>query len=281
MGRFEVSYDGSLTSLFTLLARFSGDMPQRPVDPADQEQLELFSEPLAGSLCTLPGYPATCSIDLVELYEVSVQAYDTCLYAWMSECAIPGEIIRFAKKVLATAKITGRSVPGGMGSFEVRVAAEQVLTDRGDPGTKVVLEAAAKVRHEQHRLMGFLRFSPNKAGIYTARCAPDHFTLPILARHFTLRFGTLPWAIIDEKRRISLMRTYGEEPRLISGVEIPDQERRKSGSADVFDAGQDWEQLWRQYHRSINQENRKRLALQRQFMPVRYWRYLVEMTEPE
>ena len=38
-----------------------------------------------------------------------------------------------------------------------------------------------------------------------------------------------------------------------------------------------WEDLWRLYHRSVNNEARKNLRLQRQFMPERYQKYLTEL----
>jgi probable DNA metabolism protein len=39
----------------------------------------------------------------------------------------------------------------------------------------------------------------------------------------------------------------------------------------------EWEELWRHYHRTINNESRKNLHLQRKLMPKRYWKYLPEM----
>jgi probable DNA metabolism protein len=77
------------------------------------------------------------------------------------------------------------------------------LSDRGDDDVRAVLSAAAKLTREIDRLRGLLRFRPDRAGIYTARCAPDHFVLPALAGHFELRFGETPWAIIDEKRALA------------------------------------------------------------------------------
>jgi probable DNA metabolism protein len=44
-------------------------------------------------------------------------------------------------------------------------------------------------------------------------------------------------------------------------------------------ASSQWEDLWRTYHHSVNNEDRKNPNLQRQFMPVRYWKYLTEMQE--
>jgi probable DNA metabolism protein len=50
--------------------------------------------------------------------------------------------------------------------------------------------------------------------------------------------------------------------------------------AAAVEAADPWEDLWRNYHRSINNEGRKNPGLQRKLMPQRYWPYLSEM-KPE
>jgi probable DNA metabolism protein len=96
-----------------------------------------------------------------------------------------------------------------------------------------------------------------------------------LADHFLHRFGETPWRIIDEKRWLVLRREKGKPPVLekipppqaTTGPEGP----RESGGTDA------WERLWKNYHRSVNNEGRVNPVLQRQFMPRRYWKYLPEM----
>jgi probable DNA metabolism protein len=99
---------------------------------------------------------------------------------------------------------------------------------------------------------------------------PDYFVLPLLAGHFARRFGNIPWAIIDEKRRIVLSCDPGETPRLarLSEKELP--------AAGEYDG---WEKLWRNYFRSAANESRLNPGLQKQFMPRRYWEYLSELGE--
>jgi probable DNA metabolism protein len=133
------------------------------------------------------------------------------------------------------------------------------------------MKAAGKVQTEIHRLMGLLRFSPGPDGTYIARCAPDYFILPALAEHFTLRFGETPWVIIDEKRNICLCKETGNPARLI---DLPVS--LMAGENKHEDA---WEDLWRLYHKSINNEARNNTRLQRQFMPERYQKYLCELNQ--
>lgn len=142
------------------------------------------------------------------------------------------------------------------------------------------------------------------APVYIARCSPDHHILPALAEHFTQRFGECPWAIIDEKRNLVLAREPGEEARLFplhtghpesSGIFPPGGSPgpgkspaagksappdTPAGSGNPEDCGNYFdcfEALWRNYHRSINNPDRNNPALQRQFMPRRYWKYLPEL----
>ena len=197
------------------------------------------------------------------LFELSVDAYYSAMYARMSELPIEGEISRFIEKV-----IKAGFVPESRAC--ARTLADRAASDRGDIETLTVLNAAYKVQHEIHRLTGLLRFTPNDEGVYIARCSPDHYILPGLADHFTLRFGETPWAIIDEKRGLCLCREKAGPPKL-----VPLNVFFSLTSAEEC-AKDSWEDLWRLYHRSVNNEAKKNLHLQRQFMPLRYQKYLPE-----
>ncbi|GHV68058.1 hypothetical protein AGMMS49928_06570 [Spirochaetia bacterium] len=272
----------TLDELFALLDK-TGDPalpPQsaRTLLPDDAGQKTLFDDaaPASGSGGTFrrpppgPGLYLSGNLDLAglpesarRLFDLSVDAYSAFVHVWMSELSIEAAAIRFGRKVLAATD---------------RQGAERAATDRGDPDVQIVQETAYKVQREIHRLLGFLRFSSGLEGLYTARCAPDYLVLPALASHFVRRFGDTPWAIIDEKRNLCLRRlpdgTAGGEPELvIAGFPLTDP----LGLTDPWDLGDPWEKLWRQYHRVINNESRKNPGLQRQFMPLRYWKYLPEV----
>ncbi|MDR1898813.1 MAG: TIGR03915 family putative DNA repair protein [Treponema sp.] len=203
------------------------------------------------------------------LLALSADAFDAFVLAWMSELPIEGEILRFGWKVLAAAGAAAS--PGDAASRAARpgarTEAERAASDRGDPDVRGVLGAAYKVNHEIERIKGFLRFSPGRGGLYLARCSPDYYVLPALVEHFTLRFGTQDWAVIDEKRGLALLRRSGGDARLVPA--------EPSGPREP--AEDEWEELWRHYHKTINNEDRRNPALQRQFMPKRYRNYLPEL----
>ena len=196
------------------------------------------------------------------LYELSVNAFDAIIHAWMSELPIEAEILSFGRGVIAAGK-------GADSGIAARRAAERAAADRGRADTCAVLAAAYKVQREFHRMMGFLRFSPNDTGVFTARCAPDHFVLPALGDYLTARFGETAWAVIDEKRGLCLRRIPGKDtlPRVIDRYLMENHVKKND----------DWEELWRHYHKIINNESRDNPNLQRQFMPKRYWKYLPEV----
>jgi len=129
-----------------------------------------------------------------------------------------------------------------------------------------------KVQHEIHRMIGLLRFTSNEKGGFTARFAPDYNILPELANYFTDRFGETAWSIIDEKRGLKLSRQPGEQVKL---TEL-DTQAVFAGCTDKNNEKDEWEELWKHYHKTINNEDRNNPNLQRQFMPQRYWKYLPE-----
>jgi probable DNA metabolism protein len=201
-----------------------------------------------------------------DLFELSVNAFDSLVHAWMSESPIEEEIVRFGRKVIAAAQIAAAQVAGNQ--EEKRRIAERAASDRVDNDTLAVLTASEKVQYEIHRMMGLLRFFPDEDGVYIARCAPDTLVIPALGEYFTARFGETAWAVFDEKRGISLRRLPGEQAKILV-------------HEDFFtfngDCGDEWEDLWRHYHKTINNEDRKNPNLQRRLMPKRYWKYLPEM----
>jgi len=216
--------------------------------------------------------------EILGFYELSVDAFGAIVYAWMSELPVTGQIIRFGKKILASQNTAIKTIePSQRGKIETmqRKAARIAATDRGDPAVQTVREAAYKVWHETNRLMGLLRFCPDEKGVYTAQCEPDHFVLPALGPHFMERFGETPWAVIDNTRRISLGCETGQ-PGASGGHLVFSA---NAGTASSFGKGQtgEWENLWKHYHKTINNESRNNPDLQKRFMPARYWKYLTEL----
>lgn len=190
-------------------------------------------------------------------------AYSDILHAWMSELPIARELVSFSCAILK-AGISGKS-------FNL-AALERTRTDRSRKEHETVHSAAGKTRREYHRLLGLLRFKPSSEGPLVARCAPDHFVLPLFSKHFKLRFTSSSWAIMDEKRNLILLAIPPELPYVAqydnNKAPFPPQEGLLPDEIEA---------LWRGYHKALCIESRINPKLQRSLMPVRYWKYLTEL----
>jgi probable DNA metabolism protein len=283
----EICYDGTLDGFFALLdrfwRRFPADWPRRVRPPLGPGVGPLFDGGESAPPALLPD-PASLSGAAGVLFQVSANAYDALVRAWMSGLPLEAQALRYALKVLAAAEeAAGGPAPvPWYARAGAREGAARAAGNRGDGDCGAVLAAAYKVTHEIDRLMGFLRFKPDAGGRYAARCAPDHLVLPALAPHFTRRFGAAPWAVIDEKRGLALLRDRGAEARIIRLPGEPNAGPRDHDPRDHDPRAHDpwdhdpWEEIWRSYHRSVNIESRKNLRLQRQFVPLRYREFLTE-----
>jgi len=258
---YQAGYAGSVLTTAGADGGQQGDLFGDP-----QQSENRLSEPDKADMAIVTALHASAGIDLAilppracRLFELSVDAFEAIVHAWMSELPIVAEIIRFGQKILAAANAAGEDENAR------RQAANTAATDRGDADARTVLEAAYKVWHETHRLMGLLRFSPDEDGVYIARCEPDHLVLPALGPHFKERFGQTPWAIIDEKRNLGISSSgafFYIDKNHAPPKNHPDNE---------------WENMWRNYHKTINNESRNNPELQKRFMPKRYWKYLTEL----
>jgi probable DNA metabolism protein len=278
-----MEYDGSLEALFAILEQVCDgtNLPAHinrlsdgQLSNSSSSQADLFDE--IKPLKTIVKKPLTDTLSGIakELYETSAIGYSNFVYAWMSEFPIEAEIIRFGFLLIQAARKKGKNNSSEIISFEGRKAAEIVRNNRMDSAIKIVLDASFKVGREAHRLSGLLRFSLGSSNVPVAFCSPDHFVLPILAEHFTLRFGDSPWAIVDEKRQLALIKQIGLE------TELTVYDSDHSYFAELQHENSDaWETLWLSYFKAINNESRVNPKVQLSFMPRRYWKYLPEMNE--
>jgi probable DNA metabolism protein len=249
--------DGSAANGEKDLFGFSSDSQQPPANRYNQADLELISS----------FYSISFNLNLLEktarrFYELNADAFTSFIQAWMSELCIEKEILAFGRNVL---------------SARDKREAEIAANDRGNEDTRAVLNASGKVQFEIHRMYGILRFFPGSEGEYIAGCSPDFLILPALGGYFTVRFGDTPWVIIDEKRGLILsrLRSNSDDEGLPRKTEIQILEGPLAeNSGNKTD---EWEDLWRHYHKTINNESRNNPDLQRQLMPKRYWKYLPEV----
>ncbi|MCL6589284.1 MAG: TIGR03915 family putative DNA repair protein [Firmicutes bacterium] len=165
----------------------------------------------------------------------------------------------------------------------------RLLLDKGEaisgnftePVVFKIRRTCTQVSHEIGRLQGFIRFRKLKNQVYYAPIAPDHNVVQLLAPHFKDRFADQKWLIHDTKRNSGIYYDL-ERCRFIPAVEnAPRLETQDAGAMGeepgIFDPEElDYQEIWDQYFQEIAIAERRNPKLQKQRMPVRYWRYLVE-----
>ena len=135
-----------------------------------------------------------------------------------------------------------------------------------EPAVMEMTALRDKVTGEIHKLKGFLRFIENSEGMLYAPYSPDNDITDLLAPHFARRFSNQRFAIHDVKRKKAAM---------FDGEEIVMTE---ADGAEIYlsEYQQYFENLWRQYYKSVNIESRPHAKQMKGYMPVRYWKYLPE-----
>lgn len=126
---------------------------------------------------------------------------------------------------------------------------------------------SSKVGREKHLLLGILRFREIEGEIFYAPFEPDNNIVSLLAPHFARRLSDQYWIIHDKKRKVAVV--YNKEEWVLTEFEnisnIQFSEREKY-----------YQELWKGFYKNIMIENRRNPRCQRQFMPKRYWKYLIE-----
>lgn len=160
-----------------------------------------------------------------------------------------------------------------------------------DPRVIAVHRLRDRLHCEKHRLMGLIRFKKvegaGRRPLYYAECEPDNNVIGLLAPHFAHRLPGERWMIHDLKRGVAVVND--PDRKSSSGLEKQRGASEKTWSlVDVTLAGTPenahqeelYQDLWREFIRSIAIQTRINPKLQRRCMPARYWKYLTEMQAP-
>jgi len=139
----------------------------------------------------------------------------------------------------------------------------------GDPIVFEVQQIEKKVTFEVHKLCGLIRFTALKGGVLYSPIEPDHDVCELLAKHFCERFKNDPFIIHDKKRSKALVASGGDFfITEFTSKDLPDLESGEN----------EYRTLWKRYFDTIAIRERTNPRCQKNFMPVRYWKNLTEMT---
>ncbi len=143
--------------------------------------------------------------------------------------------------------------------------------DYGQQVTFEMNKLDKRVGFECHRLNGLVRFEELKKGVMYSAITPDNDIVELLAHHFVDRFRTNPFIIHDTERGKAVVANKGQW--IVTKMTLEEVSKMKNEISD-------YSKLWKMYHEHIAMLQRKNTRCQKNFMPVRYWKNLVEM-KPE
>ena len=149
----------------------------------------------------------------------------------------------------------------------------EFLHHLSEPAVWEVRQWARKTGNERHKLLGLARFQELKGGMLYCPLAPTCCVVPVMAPHFVKRLGSEEWVIHDRRRRIGVY--YDRHEAVL--VDIPKVLQR----VDVSAQEEEFAALWKQYYRTIAIAERRNDPLRRQFMPKKYWPYIIEVRDGE
>ncbi len=128
------------------------------------------------------------------------------------------------------------------------------------------------VSNENHKMKGFLRFRELKNNLLYAEIAPENNLLFLLSKHFSIRLKNDYWLIKDVKRNI--ISIYDKHDfYLISGDNFTLETLEYSKEEKNMNA------LWQQFYKTIGIQERKNDRCRLNFMPKKYWPYIIEMSD--
>lgn len=135
-----------------------------------------------------------------------------------------------------------------------------------------------KVDREAHRFEGLIRFRILGSGVQYAPFEPDFNIIGYCASHFKNRLKNVNWVLHDVRRNLAVFWDGRSLQYVDVDKELSDQVRREGEVLEhmLCSSEKDYQQLWQVFHTAIANKDRKNLDLQRQHMPRRYWKYLVE-----
>lgn len=131
------------------------------------------------------------------------------------------------------------------------------------------LKIVKYVSNENHKLKGFLRFKELNNKILYSEISPTNNILELLSYHFANRLKNEYWVIKDVGR--NMYSIYNKNKYyIINGESITLNEIQSHSEKEV-------ENLWISFFNTIPIKERLNKRCQMNFMPKKYWKYIIEM----
>lgn len=148
----------------------------------------------------------------------------------------------------------------------------------GDDDVLRIKDIAQKVGTDARKLIQFVRFQETADGIYFAPVSPRYNVLSLIVPHFRSRYADQEWIIYDTNRNTGLFYDTRSVTEIsFSEKDLAELKIGKLSDEKLSEEEALFQKMWKEYFKTITIKERINLKLQRQHMPVRYWKYLPEM----
>ena len=159
-------------------------------------------------------------------------------------------------------------------TFESNIAIEDNF---GNAAVLDIAQIARKVGREKHRFEAFVRFESIGPNLFYAPIDPDYNVLPLIVPHFKRRYADQDWIIYDTKRKYGVHYDQHSEEVNEAIIDFTIDAEDLNPTGILFDPDETlYQDLWKNYFKSVNIPMRKNTKLHLQHVPKRYWKYLVE-----
>lgn len=134
------------------------------------------------------------------------------------------------------------------------------------------LKQSSYVSRENHKFKGFTRFKKMNNGIYYAEINPTNNIIFLLSKHFRDRLKDEYWIIKDVNRK--LYSLYDKKNFIIVS-----EEEFKMNDFNLSDDEDKFLNLWKEFYDTVGIVARKNDRCRMNFMPKKYWKYIVEVSD--
>lgn len=119
---------------------------------------------------------------------------------------------------------------------------------------------------EVHRFQGLVRFREIGSWLY-GPIEPTYHILPYLWLHFRRRLPQERWILHDVRRDVAVL--FDGKIHWANGFVLEGENQESEKERQI-------QNLWKSFYQSIAIPERKNPRQQRQMMPKKYWKYLIE-----
>jgi probable DNA metabolism protein len=162
---------------------------------------------------------------------------------------------------------------------KVLAAKNNIEQNFGDRDVLEVWQIAKKVGREIQRIPMFVRFQKTRDGIFYASFDPQYNILHLATDHFKNRFADQKWILYDTTRNYGYYYDLNKITEISFTESTIDLKTGKLLEGTMANDELDFQRLWKIYYTEIAIKERINPRLQRQYMPRKFWKYLVEKWE--